>query len=67
MCLLLPFLYNRLDISYFSNKCAQCLLDHFQAFGMAIQCDSMVLQYVRVLLQDIEHTLDIRALLTNHA
>ena len=44
----------------------QCAFYHFQAFSVAIQCDSMVLQYVRVLLQDIEHTFDILALTANN-
>jgi hypothetical protein len=62
MCLLLAFLYNRLDLTHFANKRGQCAFYNFQAFSMAIQCGSMVLQYVRVLLQDIEHTFDILAL-----
>src|SRR6266487_6966014 len=62
MCLLLAFLYNRLDLTHFANKRGQCAFYHFQAFSMAIQCGSMVLQYVRVLLQDIENTFDILAL-----
>src|SRR6266496_833780 len=67
MCLLLAFLYNRLDLTHFANKRGQCAFYHFQAFSMAIQCGSMVLQYVRVLLQDIEHTFDILALTADGA